>query len=306
MKRIAVTITIIMALFGLAACASQTAAYSETSSESTGQSGLSENDGMKAVEIDNTTLALIEGTWRTKGIWFDANDPIKPLDENKNLNDLYGRYSITFNADKTFKFQKRNALEEGVWEYYGIESDMRCFAMKTASGAETGDGGGVTADGSNSGESAFYYVYLKEMDSNNMIVVHEQGNAKEDAKPVMVKTSGGEQTADTSASSNSEPNTTNHAATTGEKNALSKALSYLDMTAFSFSGLVEQLEYEGFSHAEAIYGADNCGADWNEQAARKAKQYLDMTSFSRSGLVEQLEFEGFTHSQAEYGVSKVY
>ena len=59
-------------------------------------------------------------------------------------------------------------------------------------------------------------------------------------------------------------------ATMGEKNALSKAKDYLDYSAFSYSGLVKQLEYEGFTHQEAVYGVDNCGADWNEQAAIKA------------------------------------
>ena len=94
-------------------------------------------------------------------------------------------------------------------------------------------------------------------------------------------------------------------ASMGERQALNKALQYLDYTAFSYSGLVEQLEYEGFSHSEALYGADNCGADWNEQAAKKAQQYLDYSSFSRQSLISQLEYEGFTHSQAEYGANAV-
>lgn len=94
-------------------------------------------------------------------------------------------------------------------------------------------------------------------------------------------------------------------ATIGEKNALSKALSYLDFMAFSYSGLIKQLEFEGFTHQEAVYGVDNCGADWNEQATLKAKSYLDMMAFSREGLIEQLEYEGFTGAQAEYGVQAV-
>jgi hypothetical protein len=93
--------------------------------------------------------------------------------------------------------------------------------------------------------------------------------------------------------------------TMGERNALDKAYDYLNYTAFSRKGLIEQLEYEGFSHEEAVYGVDKCGADWNEQAALKAQQYLDYSSFSRSGLIEQLEYEGFTEAQAEYGVSQV-
>ena len=92
----------------------------------------------------------------------------------------------------------------------------------------------------------------------------------------------------------------------GEKNALEKAHQYLNYSAFSYTGLIEQLEFEGYSHSEAVYAADHCGADWNEQAVKKAKQYLDYSSFSRSGLVEQLEFEGFTHAQAEYAVNAVY
>ena len=94
-------------------------------------------------------------------------------------------------------------------------------------------------------------------------------------------------------------------ATIGEKNALDKAKSYLDYTAFSKEGLIEQLEYEGFTNAEAKFGVDNCGANWNEQAAKKAKQYMDYSSFSKQGLIEQLEYEGFTSAQAEYGAKAV-
>lgn len=93
--------------------------------------------------------------------------------------------------------------------------------------------------------------------------------------------------------------------TIGQKNALSKAKSYLGFSAFSHSGLITQLEYEGFSNEDSTYAVDNCGADWNEQAAKKAKSYLDMTSFSRASLIDQLIYEGFTSEQAEYGATKV-
>lgn len=92
--------------------------------------------------------------------------------------------------------------------------------------------------------------------------------------------------------------------TTGERNAVKKAQSYLDFTAFSRDGLIGQLEFEGFTKSEATYGADNVGANWNEQAVKKAKDYLEFTAFSYSGLVEQLEFEEFTHEQAVYGADK--
>ena len=69
--------------------------------------------------------------------------------------------------------------------------------------------------------------------------------------------------------------------------------------------MIEQLEYEGFSNADATYGADHSGADWMEQAVKKAESYLEYSSFSRSGLIDQLEYEGFTHEQAVHGVNSV-
>ena len=94
--------------------------------------------------------------------------------------------------------------------------------------------------------------------------------------------------------------------TRGEENALKKAHSYLDYSAFSYSGLIDQLEYEGYSTSEATYAADHCGADWKEQAVKKANSYLKYSSFSYDGLVDQLEYEGFTHEQATYGADKAY
>lgn len=91
-------------------------------------------------------------------------------------------------------------------------------------------------------------------------------------------------------------------ATQGQKNALKAAKDYLSIMAFSYDGLIEQLEYEKYSHMEAVYAADNCGADWNEQAGKSAKEYLDTMPFSYADLVEQLEYEGFTHDQAVRGV----
>ena len=88
------------------------------------------------------------------------------------------------------------------------------------------------------------------------------------------------------------------------QNAVASALSYLDYSPFSRSGLIEQLEYEGYSSSDATYAVDSIDADWNEQAAKSAENYLEYSSFSRPGLIDQLMYEGFTQSQAEYGVSQ--
>lgn len=111
-----------------------------------------------------------------------------------------------------------------------------------------------------------------------------------------------------SSSSTTTPSTSSNASTpsptTGEKNALRSAREYLSFSAFSYTGLIHQLEYEGYSTEEATYAADNCNANWNEQAAKSAKEYLDMSSFSRQELINQLIYEGYTQEQAEYGVTR--
>ncbi|OBB19761.1 hypothetical protein A5761_00655 [Mycolicibacterium setense] len=93
------------------------------------------------------------------------------------------------------------------------------------------------------------------------------------------------------------------ASTVSQRNAVRAAKDYLDYSAFSRQGLIEQLEYEDFSTADATFAVDSITVDWNEQAAKAAKAYLDYSAFSRGGLIEQLEYEGFTPAQAVYGAT---
>lgn len=99
---------------------------------------------------------------------------------------------------------------------------------------------------------------------------------------------------------------TANAATAGQRNALDKAEAYLSISAFSKSGLVEQLKFDDFSKSEARWAVNHLKVSWKAQAVKKAKAYLRISSFSRQGLRDQLEFDGFTESQARYGVKKAY
>src|SRR3954453_5663911 len=81
------------------------------------------------------------------------------------------------------------------------------------------------------------------------------------------------------------------ASTAGERNALSKARDYLQISAFSKKGLVEQLEYDGFSRSDSRWAVARVGVSWNRQAVKKAKDYLQISAFSRRGLIEQLEYD---------------
>lgn len=96
------------------------------------------------------------------------------------------------------------------------------------------------------------------------------------------------------------------AQTTGEKNALGAAQLYLSIMNFSYEGLVEILQSDGFTEPECKYAADNCGADWYEQAAGSATTYLSIMSFSKAGLIEILLSDGYTMQEATYGASVAY
>lgn len=92
--------------------------------------------------------------------------------------------------------------------------------------------------------------------------------------------------------------------TQGMFNALHAARNYLNIAAFSRRELIDQLESDKYTPFEATYAADNCGADWKEQAAKRAKVYLSVMPDSRAGLIEQLEFDGFTREQAVYAADQ--
>jgi len=88
-------------------------------------------------------------------------------------------------------------------------------------------------------------------------------------------------------------------------NAKRMARQYIAYSAFSRTGLIEQLEYEGFSNSISTKAVDSLKLNWNKQAGKMAKSYLKYSAFSRDGLLEQLVYEGFTQSQAEAGLKAV-
>jgi colicin import membrane protein len=94
--------------------------------------------------------------------------------------------------------------------------------------------------------------------------------------------------------------------TSSQENAIESAQSYVDMSGFSKEGLIEQLQFEKFSKADAQFAVDHIDVNWNAEAVESAEGYLDMSGFSKPELIDQLEFEGFTPAQAAHGVSQAY
>jgi hypothetical protein len=98
------------------------------------------------------------------------------------------------------------------------------------------------------------------------------------------------------------PTATQSSITVSQANAIKRVKSYLRTSSFSRARLIQQLEYEGFSNADATYGVDSENIDWRNQAVLRAKSYLQTSSFSRTRLIKQLTFEGFSDSDSVYGV----
>jgi hypothetical protein len=98
--------------------------------------------------------------------------------------------------------------------------------------------------------------------------------------------------------------------TTGDANAAGAAANYLsEGSGWSKVGLIAQLDSsfgDGYTVAQATYGVDSQGANWDAQAVLCAKGYLSTGSFSRAGLIAQLDSSygnQFTYAQAVYGVT---
>lgn len=104
----------------------------------------------------------------------------------------------------------------------------------------------------------------------------------------------------TAAPANEKPSRTT---TTTQESVRRTAEEYLAISAFSRTGLIEQLVHDGYSEAHAADGVDAMPINWNEQATRTAKDYLDQSDFS-ARLIDQLVHEGYTHQQAAYGATQ--
>jgi uncharacterized protein YecT (DUF1311 family) len=90
-------------------------------------------------------------------------------------------------------------------------------------------------------------------------------------------------------------------------NAVRAAQSYLNISAFSRDGLIEQLSSpagSGFNRNDASIAVDSMNVDWNREAVKSAKQYLQLMGFSCKGLIQQLSAQAggkFTEQQATFG-----
>lgn len=89
------------------------------------------------------------------------------------------------------------------------------------------------------------------------------------------------------------------------KKALSTAKSYVKSSEYSKEELIKTLEHSKFSKGAAKYAAENCGANWNEQALKRAKKIRGRYNSAKI-LEDMLISYGFTYSEAKYASDRIF
>lgn len=292
MKRVVIFAIGIFACMMLFACGNNTKVESDLSEETV-------SIQVPQTEDEKIINNPIIGKWIAQGTIYEGN--VISFDDNDVLADLYDTEWIYINDDYSFSKQSGPFTGKGVWEQVEIEGAEYAyrFEQESSSRLSIDDKGNYEEIVQ---ESNREYIAFIPSENINTLVFSE--SSKSDDATILIYVKEGKDDKRESTSSKSSSN--NSTISRGQQNALNRAKDYLEYQAFSYSGLIEQLEFEGFTNSEATFAVDNCGANWNEQAVLRAEQYLEYSSFSRSGLKEQLEFEGFTSSQAEYAVNQVY
>lgn len=250
------------------------------------------------------------GNWVVGGIYY--NNKIVDISDNEQLMAIYDAVFLNFYEDGTFLYMNMYN-DRG---QYTLQTNGAFFLKtETIFLYEITSKGIVEKEVDNSSKIT-YIVSLIDKDTLQLGILDPMtGREKAGSDPLIFEREGVESSYisehkvslnNSNSRMGASKKNESTAVSPGMRNALQSAKDYLDAMSFSRKGLIEQLEYEGYSSSEAEYAVEHCGADWNEQACDMARDYLEVMAFSRSSLIEQLEFEGFTHSQAVYGVDKAY
>lgn len=266
---------------------------------------------------DDTSQVLC-GIWVVGGFYY--NDNIIDISDNDTLANIYSGVTLAIDEDSFLYYNYH--FSRGEW----FKQNDNTYILKTGSvfTYEKTDEGFEEKEVETSSKTSYIVSIIDQntltfgvldpmtgkAKAGDSLLIFEQTEAESqyiaDNKTALKSADSSEKSTQHNNSKASGSSNQSTYVSSGMKNALRSAKDYLEIMPFSYSGLIEQLEYEGYSYSEAKYAADNCGADWYEQAAKSAENYLKIMSFSRSGLIEQLEYEGYTHQQAVYGVDKAY
>lgn len=75
---------------------------------------------------------------------------------------------------------------------------------------------------------------------------------------------------------------------------------YLDITGYSYEGLIAKMQEKGVEEATAKATVEAADLDYNQQAVRRATGIMKSLPYSYNGIISKLEAEQFTPEQAKY------
>lgn len=258
---------------------------------------------------------LLVGDWTPAGIEID--NTAYSFEDLPQIKGSYDGNHLTVSEDGTFVYMNfAMFITKGIWESSQTEGYDHAYTLINETGYRLSFENGEMIHADEGTRDGQFKVWLTNEDEDTLIFSDPDSDhlvyyTRDDGDPFYLDTHNTSLSSGTSyeppqeeTTERPKPQAPAETVTMGMRNALATAHDYLDTMAFSYSGLIDQLEYEGYTYAEAVYAVDNCGADWYEQAALMAVEYLDTMSFSRTGLIDQLEYEGFSYDQAVYGVEQ--
>lgn len=238
------------------------------------------NKDVSVDEVENKTVEgadVLSGLWHVGAIYYKNN--IIDIQDVEELEDLYDGVYLTFNKDGSFVYYN-GYIYKGNYTKYG-QGEYESYLLKTNALLKHDIEKGELVEQEIETDKRVSYIIIL-LDEGNTFEFNEfdsvTGKAKADRDPLIyVKDESSEfidenkteitknneekkdnnNSKDTNNSGYTKPSlsTDSGNVSSGKRNALERALEYLDYTSFSYSGLIDQLEFEGFTPSQAEYGA---------------------------------------------------
>ena len=204
---------------------------------------------------------MLSGSWTPQGAVY--RNTVIDLSDNESLSSMYSGTALTFSEGNTFSYYNI-FIYTGTYELYS--ENIYHLQTKEVTWLSVDENGASEKPMTKADKPAYVVTVL---DENTIRFDLSGASAIDDISLIFVRLDSegdyiqANKTPLTSSSESSESNAAPDTSaqkpayvTTGEKNALKRAGEYLDYTPFSYTGLIEQLEYEGYTHDEAVYGVD--------------------------------------------------
>jgi hypothetical protein len=144
------------------------------------------------------------------------------------------------------------------------------------------------------------YGFDHDIDQDMVTTVYQQlqeANAKQEAATALQQ--------EQSQQNQDEQTQTENEGASEQRRAIARAESYTNLMAFSRARLIQQLEFEGFTHNDAQWAVDQLTIDWNEQALKKANSYHSLMSLPPDNIRRLLASEDFSEEQIDYAMTNM-